>query len=442
MRLALSLLRGLAAQKRPFLWLVWQLRVPFAILFRWVLLPLLVVIYRFYLACRRVFETVAEFVGDRTVGFFTSKHVVQAVAIILTFLVTTTNLYASDGSSPLESARRHSIFADISGAEDELLVEENQADAAVGDVDSYLANQAIAPHHISNTESSLEDEAITEEELEDVDPILNAVRPQQDTGDLNRPPTRTAVVVYMVQAGDTVASIADKFGLKQSTVITANNLGSRAFIREGQPLRILPVDGIAYTVKKGDTVEKIAKKYSSEVARISDINWLDDGGRLTIGVELVLPDGKLPAPPPPPVRVANIKDIFVPPSYKQVTGGGTLLWPTAVRRITQYFKRSHNGVDIAGPVGTPIYAADDGAVIFSGWNRGGYGNMMLLDHGNGMFTRYAHGSKLLYKVGAQVKKGDTIMLMGSTGRSTGPHLHFEVMLKTVRNRANPFSYVK
>lgn len=124
-----------------------------------------------------------------------------------------------------------------------------------------------------------------------------------------------------------------------------------------------------------------------------------------------------------------------------------MIWPTAARRITQYFGHyrggsRHTGVDIAGPIGTAIYAADDGVVALSGWNSGGYGNMVLIDHGGGIYTRYGHASKLLVRAGDAVKRGDVIALIGSTGHSTGPHLHFEVMTGNPHNRKNPLEYVR
>jgi murein DD-endopeptidase MepM/ murein hydrolase activator NlpD len=198
-------------------------------------------------------------------------------------------------------------------------------------------------------------------------------------------------------------------------------------------------------VKKGDTLLAIAKKFGSDTDKIVEANGLVNTASLSIGQRLILPGGKLPVVVPvAPTNVAtNIKNVLKPaPSPDAKTSLTKLLWPSAARRISQYYKFKHTGVDIAGPVGTSIYAADDGTVSFAGWNNGGYGNMIVIDHGNGLYTRYAHSSKLLVKVGDVVKRGDTISLMGSTGRSTGPHLHFEVMTGTVSHRVNPFDYTK
>jgi murein DD-endopeptidase MepM/ murein hydrolase activator NlpD len=328
---------------------------------------------------------------------------------------------------------------------------------------SYLGNQALSLHDMAAPAtqyiasaptfdaSSTEDEGYIDDESELllVSPTANAVRVQPGGEDEPLPSTRTQIETYVVEEGDTVGSIARSFGLRTETLLASNGLTVRSVIGIGKELKILPVDGISYKVKSGDTIAKLAKTYGSEAEKIIEMNGLAAGAALTIGQELILPDGRAPAPPAPaPTRIAtNIKNIFVPPPSAEQSGSGKYIWPTAARRITQYYGNwragvRHTGVDIAGPSGTAIYAADDGVVAISGWNTGGYGNMIVVNHGGGMFTRYAHGSKLLVQAGDTVKKGDTIMLMGSTGRSTGPHLHFEVMVGTPLNRRNPFDYVK
>ena len=117
-----------------------------------------------------------------------------------------------------------------------------------------------------------------------------------------------------------------------------------------------------------------------------------------------------------------------------------MLWPMISRRVTQYFKWRHAGLDVGDKMGNPIYAAENGVVEYSGWERGGWGNTVMVNHGNGTKTRYSHASKLLVVAGENVKKGQVIALIGSTGRSTGPHLHFGVY---VNGRAlNPLQYLR
>ncbi len=432
--------RALILLKRLLTALFLLVEKPLFLLWKTLFQPLLILVYRIYLIIRKAFSSIAEAVRQRAVGFFTSKHVVQTVVVLITCLVTVSNVYTSRAADTSDDITQQSIFAAAGNGEEDLLLEEDVADLPADEAESYLGEQAITSDEAYDTQGA--GEGATDGGVADVGDtgsILNAVRPLPETGDADQPPTRTAIIQHMVAEGETISEIAEKYGLKAATLIIENGLGSQGLIRPGQVLRILPVNGITYKIKKGDTLEQIAKKYSSDTQKIMEINGFYEAGQLAVGMQIVLPDGKLPLPPP--VRtVGSIKNIFQPSSTAALAN---LLWPAGVRRVTQYWKgTAHTGVDIAGPVGTSIYAADDGVVIYAGWNSGGYGNMTLIDHGNGLYTRYGHAKKLLTKVGQVVHRGDVIALMGSTGRSTGPHLHFEVMTGNVRHRVNPFSYVK
>jgi murein DD-endopeptidase MepM/ murein hydrolase activator NlpD len=136
--------------------------------------------------------------------------------------------------------------------------------------------------------------------------------------------------------------------------------------------------------------------------------------------------------------VSVIKDLVNPSAKPSTT---KLAWPTSATRITQYFSWRHPGLDLAAKVGTPLYAAESGKVTISqGGYNGGYGNTIVIDHGGGMKTRYGHASKLYVKVGDTVERGEVIAAMGSTGRSTGSHLHFEVIINGTKY--NPLSYIR
>lgn len=245
---------------------------------------------------------------------------------------------------------------------------------------------------------------------------------------------RFKIIKYAVQPGDNIGSLAQKFQISLETILIENKLSLKSVLRPGDALSILPVSGVSHKIKKGDNIKKIASLYKAEIQKIIDFNHLTED-ELPIGEILIIPEGRKPsAPTSPATQIATGR----PPALK-VLGLG-VLWPTTVRRITQYFNWRHMGIDIAGPTGTPIYAALDGVVESSGWNRGGYGYQIVLRHNNGLKTRYAHNSKLFVTAGQEVTKGEVIALMGSTGRSTGTHLHFEVIVGGVR--VNPFLYVK
>jgi murein DD-endopeptidase MepM/ murein hydrolase activator NlpD len=257
---------------------------------------------------------------------------------------------------------------------------------------------------------------------------------------------RSSTVEYVVKAGDTVSSIAQEFGISVNTVLWANDLTAYSFIRQGDKLKILPISGIVHKVASGDTLQKVADKYGVSKDKIVLANSLESDSRLTIGQMILVPDGKKIASvstvKPRSTASYNlpsiIKDLVKPGSAKPTAT--KLQWPTVGYRITQYYSWRHTGLDIGNKIGTPLYAADDGVVEKAGWNSGGYGNMVLVNHGNGIKTRYAHASKLFVKVGDRVSRGETIAAMGSTGRSTGSHIHFEVIVNG--RLLNPLNYIR
>ena len=253
------------------------------------------------------------------------------------------------------------------------------------------------------------------------------------------PLTRAAIVEYTVQPEDTPWSIAERFGISVATVLWENELSLWSIIRPGQILKILPVSGVSHTVKKGDTLAAIAKRYSASAGEISTVNNLDDHTALAVGINLMIPGGR-PYVAPQPKPVVR-REVVAAPAQISIPSSGQLLWPIPnSKRVTQYFRWRHTGLDIGDKYGSTIVAADNGTIELSGWGAGGWGYTIVVDHGNGMKTRYAHASKLLVEAGQNVEKGQTIALVGSTGRSTGPHLHFGVY---VNGRAvNPLEYLR
>jgi len=247
---------------------------------------------------------------------------------------------------------------------------------------------------------------------------------------------RTRIEEYIVRDGDTLARIAIKFQLKIETILETNNLTARSIIRPKQVLTILPVDGIVHKIKKGENIGSIAKQYGVGENLILSFNKISSPTSIKIGQDLIVPGGKKPQ------IIKRAPSSSIPyniPARALVDSGAKLLWPTVDHRINQYFVRRHTGIDIKGKTGVPLYAAESGTVLESRW-AGGYGNMVLIKHDNGLITRYGHASKNLVTKGQRVERGQTIALMGSTGRSTGPHLHFEVYVGG--QRVNPLGYTR
>ena len=190
----------------------------------------------------------------------------------------------------------------------------------------------------------------------------------------------------------------------------------------GQELVILPVSGVYHTVQPGDTVESVASKYQVDASAITEFaeNELEPPFELTAGQKIIVPGGEKPYVP----RAVYAYQGPVPGDATR--GTGIFGWPTS-GMLSQKFWAGHPGIDVARAIGTPVFAADSGYVAVVGWDNSGYGNMILIDHGNGFQTRYAHLDGFNVRQGQSVKKGQQIATMGSTGRSTGPHLHFEVI---------------
>jgi murein DD-endopeptidase MepM/ murein hydrolase activator NlpD len=443
-------MRALVGMKKLFVFLVFSvIRRPAALLWRGILFPTLTVAYSAYRRVRKMFWTAVEPARGAFRHLLTGRHIVPTVMLTVAMLVSGNSIYATEFDPSPEAAVDGGILAETTEihGEKEVVVEEaaEEVESMNAEDVSYLGTHALSMRDYYPTDEELESYNGTDDGLYDdtaESHIVNAVRPMPSDEAVNSTgPTRTQIIEYAVQDGDSLGIIARKFGLNTTTILWENNLNSWSVIRPGQTLRILPDDGVSYKVKTNDTPTKIATKYGIPVATIMDANGIIESAGLKVGEVLVLPGAKPPAPPPP--KYVPPATTYVPPASSEVAvADGDMVWPAGVRRITQYWGPRHTGLDIAGPMRTPIYAAQDGTVIFSGWNSGGYGNMTIIDHGGGLFTRYAHATRNLTSVGDTVKRGDVIALMGSTGRSTGPHLHFEVMVGSTSARVNPLKYIK
>lgn len=233
------------------------------------------------------------------------------------------------------------------------------------------------------------------------------------------------ISVYVVRKGDTLSEIAEMFGVSTNTIVWANDL-KRGVIKEGQELVILPISGVRHVVKKGDTLKSLATKYKADLEDILSYNDLPADAKINAGDIVIIPDGVISAAQ---TSLAKPSGSQTYPVYS-----GFYLRPIVGGRKTQGL-HGNNGVDLAAPTGTPILASADGKVIVSrsGGYNGGYGLYVVVSHANGTQTLYAHMSKNNVSVGQNVAQGQTIGAVGSTGKSTGPHLHFEI-----RGAKNPF----
>ncbi|HVM59174.1 MAG TPA: peptidoglycan DD-metalloendopeptidase family protein [Candidatus Paceibacterota bacterium] len=248
------------------------------------------------------------------------------------------------------------------------------------------------------------------------------------------------ISVYVVRPGDTLSEIATMFGVSVNTIIWANDLKGATDVHPGDTLIILPVSGIKHTVAKGETLQSLAKKYGADAGEIAQYNGLDASVALEAGSSIIIPGGEIAAPAPVKstgTKASGGKAIIEP--YLGGSGAaqpGFFVNPLPGGLITQGI-HGWNAVDIGAARGTPIYAAAGGTVIIArnngAWN-GGYGNYVVITHGNGTQTLYAHMTHSIVSPGQTVSAGETIGYVGATGQATGPHLHFEV-----RGAKNPFA---
>lgn len=251
--------------------------------------------------------------------------------------------------------------------------------------------------------------------------------------DLDDDPRSTQISTYQVRQGDSLEKIADMFNVDVNTILWANNISRTSILQEGQTLVILPISGIRHTIVKGDTLKSIISKYNADLGEVLAYNDIAENTVLLPGDTLMIPDGELEAPAQ---KVQTIKTTTkVGTKYAKLpVYDSYYALPVKNARRTQGL-HGHNGIDLAAPIGTPIYAAARGTVIISlssGYN-GGYGNYVVIAHPNGTQTLYAHTSLNLVSVGEKVDQGQMIAKVGTSGKSTGPHLHVEV-----RGARNPF----
>lgn len=258
---------------------------------------------------------------------------------------------------------------------------------------------------------------------------------------------RSDIEIYTVQKGDTLSTIAQKFSQSNNTISVdsikwLNNMTDDN-VTVGDQIKIPPVNGIVYKVQSGDTIYSIAKKYNTNAQKIADWpfnNFADpETFSLVVGQQLIVPDGVPPASQPTyrPVQPVYIAQA---PATNGASGDG-FHWPLQ-GLITQYFTSYHTGLDIAGPIGTPIYASRGGRIeeAACGYDWG-YGCHVLMDNGGGYETMYAHMvDQPVVGVGQAVGPGQLLGYRGSTGRSTGPHLHFEI--RVGGHVVNPLSYLQ
>lgn len=323
------------------------------------------------------------------------------------------------------------IAADTTGASkdsSDLSSEINEVKEETISGDSDLTVAALA----AGTDADLgEPASVHVDEGKAVKPVVKVdevLIPQTQIPTPNAEREKPTILIHTVRSGETLWDIANSYGITVSQIVSANNIKNSNRIRVGQELKILTVKGVLHKVAYGESLWEIAQRYGISLVEIIDANKISNPSTIQPGMEIVIPGA----------TQLLVKDALVVNGQLQKAFD----WPVR-GRISSHFGprwgRMHNGLDLAVVTGTPVRAAADGRVTFSGEN-GGYGFVVYIDHGNQVETRYAHNSRLVVKAGQQVKRGDIIAYSGNTGISTGPHLHFEIRYRG--NPVDPIKYLK
>lgn len=272
--------------------------------------------------------------------------------------------------------------------------------------------------------------------------------------------SRTEIITYTVKMGDTLFSISEQFKIEPSTLLWGNYEvleDNPHLLKPGQELKVLPVNGTFYEWRDGDTLESVANFFKAKPDDITSftgnnidltlINQPNSG--LQPGTWIVIPGGKraLKDWGPPAISRSNPASAshYGPGHcgevYSGAVGSQYFIWPTVERYLSgyKYDPNIHPAIDIAGQEGNAIFAADSGVVVYAGWSNYGYGYLIVIDHGAGWQTAYAHLSAVGVSCGESVLRGSVIGALGNTGNSTGPHLHFEMIFNGVK--VNPMDFL-
>jgi len=431
-----KLFQGLILLKRGLFSLFALIGIPLLFIWRLTVRTLLAPLYRSYFWLAQRVRRTLRLSRNSLLTALANRYVLHGLIVIMTIVVSSNSLNASTLSG--EEMVNNTLLSSISETGDEEIIVSASESVATSESFANTLAAVSASSIFDGTDDIGADLAQTGGSL---------VKPNSLETEIGDRP-RNQVVYYEVEGGDTISTIARKFGVSTATIRWENKLPTD-FIKPGQKLTILPQSGVSVQVQKGDTLEKIASKYKVAADDIVEYNKLASAEAIKAEMILLLPGAEVPelAPPPPPPSATRFalgsESITIDrnvPAPTKVTGSWT--WPTTCRKINQYYKgRRHTGVDIDDcrkGVNATVYAARAGRVEVAG-NGHGYGNYVIVNHGGGIKTLYGHFAKTYVRTGQQVDAGAALGGQGCTGRCTGTHLHFEIIINGAK--VNPLSYL-
>lgn len=391
-------------------------------------------IYKIYFFLKKQISKIYCRDGSRPISTTSLKHylIFYITFVIIIAIIVSDNLEAKKIEIDA-TGQKTILYRLLNEQQEEFITEINIDPAFINSSDQLLKfnDQPFLETEIKNQEQKEEEVIVVQEGTVLVKPNMCVT--------IETPQIRTKPIQYIVKAGDVISGIAKKFNVSVNTILWENNLKDYSIIRPGDELTILPVTGVIHKVAKGETLGKIAKKYKVDANEILKANELADNN-LKINQKIIIPGGEKYFPSIfPRINLAQKPS----PLNKFISskGIGKFIWPTSGHRITQYFHWRHPGIDIGGKnYSSPIYASADGIVSSAIYSKRGYGRHIIINNGNNTNTLYGHLSKLYVERNERVKKGQVIGLLGSTGRSTGPHLHFEIRING--QKVNPLKYIR
>ena len=420
----------------------WPIKIFLKHFFKYIILPL----YNFlHIFKKRHSESIDSSIKSFLL-ILNNRYLLSTLIFVLCFSVINYNLTTKNAIAE-DMGKKTLLFRVSQGSEfSEDLIEET-IEVDINDEETY---ELLARHEnidflnidqIALGKNELHQEQVADETLElesfnnqglIADSLIKNSGPETFISSQNK----KEISEYAVQSGDTISSIARKFKISINTILWANDLSGLSIIRPGDKLTILPTTGVLHKIKKGDTISALAKKYDVEQDEILSFNQLVSDEQLSIGQVVIVPDGIIKRTYATRSSSPSISNIFKSPSSEKNVNG--FIWPAVGHKITQYYHWRHHAIDVGGKTGSDLYASKGGKIIKAGWGTG-YGNYVVIDHGGGVKTLYAHMTKIYVKRGQTVNQGDVIGALGSTGWSTGPHLHFEITING--RKVNPLSYL-
>ncbi len=424
--------------------------LPILFLLKSIVNPIILWVYQWYVTIYTKLKR-STFVQNKILFIFGHKYFIHVTVIIIAVFVTATNLKAKE-FNPEDFGKHSALYQIVQNNSEEITTENiieqglprrtvsnryiDASGTVVLDSTNINPNAKVGDVLVEHSTSIITDNATI---------VSNAVL-QTKNG------IRSDILQYTVKEGESIGTIATRFGIKTSTILWANGLSDNSIINPGNTIKIPPVDGYTYQIAAGDTLQKIVAKYGGDLEATMRLNDINDNQTVAVGTQIVIIGGTPPAPPTPIKNsyLANSSNnsntgsnTYVNRNVPSKVTGGTFNWPVACHSaMTTYWGHAGRGRDISCGIGQPIYAATDGVakISFTGSWGHGYGNAIDINGPNGVMTRYAHMSAFNINNGQRVSRGDVIGFVGMTGKTSGPHLHFEIHMNGVAY--DPINYLR